>query len=62
MPVVYLIKDGLEPALRITWHDGAQQVVPELTLTPEASSELFRRSGRIRQLTVILTKEQLFAE
>jgi hypothetical protein len=38
-----------------------QQVLKELTLPPEASAELFKRSGRIRRLTLSIQPGQLFA-
>ena len=51
VPVVYRLRDGL-PALTITWKDGSTQVLPALSLPSEASSELFRRSGQVRQISV----------
>jgi len=51
VPVVYRLRDGL-PALTITWKDGSTQVLPALSLPAEASSELFRRSGQVRQISV----------
>ena len=62
VPILYLWNDDLEPALNITRADGSQQLLTQLQLSPELSSELFRRSGRVRQLTVTLTTEQLFSE
>ena len=51
VPVVYRLRDGL-PALTITWKDGSTQVLPALSLPAEPSSELFRRSGQVRQISV----------
>jgi len=62
VPIVYLSHDSVEPTLVITWDDGTQQTVKELALPADVSSELFRRSGRIRQLTLVLSTEQLFDE
>ncbi|MDX2488767.1 MAG: hypothetical protein QNL03_14885 [Gammaproteobacteria bacterium] len=62
VPIVYLSHDSVEPSLAITWNDGTQQTLKELALPSDVSSELFRRSGRIRQLTLVLSTEQLFDE
>jgi len=51
VPIVYRLRDGL-PALTITWKDGSTQVLPALSLPAEPSSELFRRSGQVRQISV----------
>ncbi|MDH3352587.1 MAG: hypothetical protein OEM51_13665, partial [Gammaproteobacteria bacterium] len=62
VPVVYRLDDNAEPSLTITWHDGAIQTLPQLALPAEESSELFTRSGRIRQLTITFRTNMLFAE
>jgi hypothetical protein len=62
VPVLYLLDDNVQPALNITWDNDKQEVLTKLQLSPEESSELFRRSGRIRQLTLVLTTEQLLSE
>ena len=62
VPVVYKLDDDVDPVLNISWDDGTQQLLAQLTLSAEQSSELFRRSGRIRQLTLVLASEQLFGE
>jgi hypothetical protein len=62
VPIVYLSHDSVEPTLVITWDDGTQQTLKKLALPAEVSSELFRRSGRVRQLTLVLSTEQLFHE
>ena len=60
VPILYLLSDDQQPALNISWDDGKQEVLTQLQLTTEESAELFKRSGRIRQLTVVLSTEQLF--
>jgi hypothetical protein len=60
-PVVMHLDDDSDPTLTINWDDGKKQVLKELTLPPEASAELFKRSGRIRRLTLIIQPGQLFA-
>lgn len=62
VPIVYLSSETVEPTLVITWDDGNQQTLKELALPADVSSELFRRSGRVRQLTLVLSTEQLFHE
>lgn len=62
VPIVYLSHDSVEPTLVITWDDGTQQTLRKLALPSDVSSELFRRSGRVRQLTLVLSTEQLFDE
>jgi hypothetical protein len=60
VPILYIRNDDLQPALNITRDNGKQEVLTQLQLSAEESAELFRRSGRIRQLTVILSTEELF--
>jgi len=60
VPVVYQLDENADPGLSITLDDGTEQLQSQLVLSEEDSSELFLRSGRIRQLTLVLTKEQLF--
>jgi len=62
VPVIYRLDDDAEPALTITWNDGRIQIRKQLALSAKESSEVFRRSGRIRQLTVSLPANMLFAE
>ncbi|MFT4937554.1 MAG: hypothetical protein ACI88A_000571 [Paraglaciecola sp.] len=60
VPIVYCLDDAAEPSLTITWDDGKQQTLAQLKLSVEQSSELFVRSGRIRQLNLVLTSKLLF--
>ena len=62
IPITYKLDDDAEPRLVVTHEDGEQQVFEQLALPAEESSELFRRSGRIRQLTITLRTNMLFAE
>ena len=61
VPVMYQLQQGSEPALTITWDSGEKLTLPQLSLSPEASAELFQRSGRIRQLSLRFGSELLFA-
>jgi len=62
VPVIYRLDDDAVQSLTITWDNGEQQTVPQLALPADASSELFGRSGRIRQLVVRFGADALFAE
>ena len=62
VPVIYTLDDTAEPALMITYDDGTEQKLAELSLPAAASSELFRRSGRIRRVTVTFGSGVLFTE
>ena len=60
VPIVYeLAKDV---GITLTWDDGNQQFIDQLGLSPELSTELFERSGRIRQITVKIAATLLFTE
>jgi hypothetical protein len=62
VPVVYQLHGQGRPSLTITLEDGSSQTHPQLSLSAELSSELFRRSGRIRQLSLALPKEALLGD
>ena len=62
VPIVYELDDDAEPSLTVTWADGEKRTQMELVLSTETSAELFRRSGRVRQLTVKVQANLLFAE
>jgi hypothetical protein len=62
VPVVYQLDDDEYPVLKVTWDDGTEYSFTQLTLPEEESSELFRHSGRIRQLTLVLTTSQLLSD
>ncbi|MFT5676273.1 MAG: hypothetical protein ACI808_002214 [Paraglaciecola sp.] len=59
VPIVYCLDDTAQPSLTVTWEDGRQETLAQLNLSPEQSSELFVRSGRIRQLKLVLTSNNL---
>ena len=62
VPIVYRLNDDAEVSLTLALADGTQQVVNRLVLSREDSSELFQRSGRIRQISISLTSEMLFTD
>jgi hypothetical protein len=62
VPLVYQLDDAAETSLTITSKDGGTQTLSQLSLSPDTAAELFQRSGNIRQLTVTLRADMLFAE
>ena len=62
VPLVYQLDDAAEASLAITSKDGDTQTLSQLFLSPDTAAELFQRSGNIRQLTVTLRADMLFAE
>jgi len=62
VPIIYQLDDDAEPSLTVLFDDGTEKIFEQLTLPPEYSAELFRRSGRLRQLSITLRAEMLFAE
>ncbi|MDH3612774.1 MAG: hypothetical protein OES10_05775 [Gammaproteobacteria bacterium] len=62
VPVTYKLDDDAEPSLTVIRDDGTEQTLTQLALPAEESSELFERSGRIRQLTITFRTNMLFAD
>ena len=62
VPVVYRLDDSTEPELSVHWDSGEIQVLPSLVLPADIACELFRRSGRIRQISLMLRNSLLFRE
>ena len=62
VPIVYRLDDNAPISLTIVDKDGEQKVFEQLALPAEESSDVFRRSGRIRQLTISFRTNMLFAE
>jgi hypothetical protein len=52
VPVVYCLGEAGGPPLTVASSDGGTRVLAQRSLTADLSSELFRRSGRIRQVSV----------
>jgi hypothetical protein len=59
VPVVYRLRGEGHPTLTIELQDGSTQSLPQLALPARVSSELFRRSGRIRQISLELPRAAL---
>ena len=62
VPFVYRLDDSGEPAVIVTRDDGNHLTLTELTLPAELSAELFLRSGRIRQVELVVRRSQLFPD
>jgi hypothetical protein len=62
VPFVYRLDDSAEPTVTVTRDDGSQLTPTELALPPEVSSEVFLRSGRIRQIDLVFRTSDLFSE
>jgi hypothetical protein len=62
VPIVYRLRNEGEPTLAITLQDGTIQTLPQPSLPASLSSELFRRSGHIRQIVLDLPREALLSE
>jgi hypothetical protein len=61
VPIVYQLDDSCSSHLRVLWADGVETTSEGLALSAENSRELFLRNGRIKQLTLTLTSQQLFS-
>ncbi len=62
VPVIYRLDENAAPTLTVSRDDGTAQVNEQLTLPAEDSAELFKRSGRIRQINATFKTSMLFAE
>ncbi|MEH6635200.1 MAG: hypothetical protein V7700_06755 [Halioglobus sp.] len=62
VPLVYRLDESAEPAVTVTWDNGDRQTLRTLALPAEIAEQLFRRSGRIRELELSLTSNQLFGD
>ena len=62
VPVVYQLSNETDPRLSVIWANGEVESGCELALTVAQSSEIFLRTANIRQLTLLLNADALFAE
>jgi hypothetical protein len=62
VPIIYRLRNEGGSTLAITLQDGTIQTVPQPSLPASLSSELFRRSGHIRQISLDLPREALLSE
>jgi len=59
VPVVYRVVEQGAPTLTVAEQDGSSRTLPTALLPDDLSSELFRRTGRIRQLSLDLPAAML---
>jgi hypothetical protein len=62
VPLLYRIDDTVEPTVTVYLEDGNRQVLPNLELPAGLASELFQRSGKIKQIELVLKTQLLFPE
>jgi hypothetical protein len=62
VPFVYRLDDSVDPSVTITLNDGSRLRQDELSLPAELAAELFLRSGRIREIGLVLRSSQLFPD
>jgi len=60
VPVVYRLEEHARPSLATSWQDGSTTVSAQAALSPEDTAALFGRSGRIRQLSLVVPADALF--
>jgi hypothetical protein len=62
VPVVYRLDDSATPNISLTYEYGMSEEISALALPESRSAELFQRSGRIRQIDVTLTRNDLLVD
>ncbi len=62
VPFVYRLDDSAESAVTVTLDDGSHLNVTGLALPSEWSAELFLRSGRVRQIDLVVRRSKLFPD
>jgi hypothetical protein len=60
LPIVYVLDENSAPGLVIDWQHGVREKIDGLSLSAQTSSEIFMRSGKLRQLTVTIDRNSLF--
>jgi hypothetical protein len=63
VPFVYRLDDSVaESAVTLSLDDGSHRTLTGPVLPTELSAELFLRSGRIRQVELVVRRSQLFPD
>ena len=60
--MVYRLDESVEPTVTVTWDNGTRQNLPTMALPTEIAEQIFRRSGRIRRVELVLARRQLLDE
>ena len=62
VPVCYRLLEQGEPGLRVSLNTGEIESLPGTELPPTLATELFRRSGRVSRIDVLMVASQLFGD
>jgi hypothetical protein len=62
VPFIYSLGESGETGVSVEWSDGERQTLTSLELPVSLASELFCRSGNIRQIEVVLNERLLSSE
>jgi hypothetical protein len=62
VPIVYKLDDNVDPTITVILDNDETQVLSQLALPAAMSSEVFQRSGRVRQINVTFGSNLLFVE
>ena len=62
VPIVYVLDSKAESGLLVTFDDGTESAYANLSLPADVSDDIFRRSGRIRKITVTFAADRLFGD
>ena len=62
VPLVYRLDESSEPRLTLTLDNGETRRMADCTLAPETARQIFLRSGRIRQVELVIDHRQLFSD
>ena len=62
VPIIYVLDNKAEPGLVVASDGGTESPVASLSLPADISTDLFRRNGRIRKITVTFATDRLFGD
>jgi hypothetical protein len=62
VPLVYVLRDAAEPTVTVFRACGKAETIPGLELPEDVATEIFLRSGNIRQIELVLNKKLLLSE
>ncbi len=61
VPIVYRLAEAAEQGVSVTWDDGEHQALPGPALPTDIALHVFRRSGRVRLIELVLNTNQLLS-
>jgi hypothetical protein len=62
VPVVYRLRDAGRSSVTVTLQDGGTQTLSQSSLPADLARELYRRSGRVRQIVVDVPADSLLRD